>query len=253
MDPFIHCITCDAVFHKTPYDQMPEHEWGAKSSPGLARTVERDDYQDFLHDHREHPLEELQVIEGSFMGAGEYREPVKTSYWKATNGREKFVIKGSRQDICQPLRYQLFRGDYQVKCVSLEIQSREIARQLEIEFRANPLSQKKVTALLQLLQEIAQGLEGGLLERAQEESLNPLDIYYRMDDVHSAFLLRRCRKIFNREEFEVIQEFVHRHREDGVLLFRGTHQIEMVEVARAEKEVREAAVSAEKKRLAKKQ
>jgi hypothetical protein len=252
MDPFIHCITCDAVFHKTPYDQMPEHEWGGKDSPDRVRTVERDDYKDFLQDHQGHRLEELQVLEGSFMGTGDYREPVKTSYWKATNGKERFVIKGSRKDIHEPLRYQLIRGDYQVKCISLEIQSREITRQLEIEFRANPLSQKKITAFLHLVQEITQGLEAAHLERVPEESLNPLEIYYQMDDVHTAFLLRRCRKIFDREEFEGVQEFVHHHREDGVLLLRGKHQIQMVEVARAEEEVKESTVSADKKRLVKK-
>jgi hypothetical protein len=253
MNPFIHCVTCNIIFHKTPYDQVPEYEWGAKESPDLARTIEKDDYQDFLQDHRGHRLEELQIVEGSFMGTGDYREPVRTSYWKATNGRERFVIKGSRQSIRDPLRYQLIRGDYQVKCISLEIQSREITRQLEIEFGANPLSQEKITALLHLLQEIIQGLDAGHLERVPEESLNPLEIYYRMSDVHTAFLLRRCRKIFNREEFEVIQEFVHHHREDGVLLLRGKHQIQMMEVARAEDEVIEATVSAEKERLAKKQ
>ena len=252
MNPFIRCVTCNAVFHKTPYDQVSEHEWGTENSPGLARAVEKDDYQDFLHDHRGHRLEELQVVEGSFMGTGDYREPVKTSYWKATNGRERFVIKGFRQSIREPLRYQLIRGDYQVKCISLEIQSREITRQLEIEFRANPLSQKKIAAFLHLLQEIAQGLEASQFERLPEESLNPLEIYYRMDDVHAAFLLRRCRKIFNHEEFEVIQEFVHRHREDGVLLLRGKHQIQVMEVAREEEEMVEATVPEERKRLAKK-
>ena len=253
MYPFIHCVTCNAVFHKTPYDQVPEHEWGVEDSPDLARTVEKDDYQNFLQDHRGHRLEELQVVEGSFMGTGDYREPVKTSYWKATNGKERFVIKGSRQSIRDPLRYQLIRGDYQVKCISLEIQSQEITKQLEIEFRTNPLSQEKITALLHLLREITLGLDAGHLERVAEESLNPLEIYYRIDDVHAAFLLRKCRKIFNREEFEMIQEFVHHQREDGVLLLRGKHQIQMLEVARAEEEVTEATVPAEKERLVKKQ
>ena len=252
MNPFIHCVTCNIIFHKTPYDQVPEYESGGKDSPHVARAVEKDDVQDFLKNHRGHRLEELQVLEGSFMGTGDYREPLKTSYWKATNGRERFVIKGSRQSIREPLRYQLIRGDYEVKCISLEIQSREITRQLEIEFKANPLSQKKITALLHLLQEMAQGLDAGHLERVPEESLNPLEIYYRMDDVHTAFLLRSCRKIFNREEFEVIQEFVHHHTEDGVLLLRGKHQIQMLEVARAEDEVIEATISAEKERLTKK-
>jgi len=252
MNPFIHCVTCNIVFHKTPYDQVPEYEPASKDSPDLARTVEKDDYQDFLRDHLGHRLEELQVLEGSFMGTGDYREPVKTSYWKATNARERFVIKGSRQTIQDPLKYQLIRGDFQVKCVSLEIQSREITRQLEIELRANPLSQKKITAFLHLLQEIAQGLEADHLERVPDESLNPLDIYYRMDDVHTAFLLRRCRRIFNREEFEAIQEFVHLHREDGVLLLRGKHQIQVMEVAKAEEERVEATISQEKKSLAKK-
>jgi hypothetical protein len=123
------------------------------------------------------------------MGTGDYREPVKASYWKATNGKERFVIKGSRQSIREPLKYQLIRGDYQVTCVSLEIQSREIRRQLEIEFRTNPLCQKKIVAFLNLLQEIAQGLDAGTW-RGFQKSLNR--IYY-IDDVHTAFAWR-CQK-----------------------------------------------------------
>jgi hypothetical protein len=171
---------------------------------------------------------------------------------KASNGKEKFIIKGTRQNIGNPMRYQLILGDYQVKCISLEIQSREIQRQLEIEFKANPLSSKKIRSFLLLLQEIAHGLDASQLERVPEESPNPLEIHYRMDEVHTGFLLRRCRKIFSPKEFEVIQEFVHHHREDGVLLLRGKHHIQIMEVARAEEMRAEEALSAEKKHRAEK-
>ena len=252
MNPFIRCVTCNMIFRKTPYDHVPEHERRTQDSPDVTRTIEKDDYQDFLQDHHGHRLEELEVQEGSFVGTGDYREPMKTSYWKATNGREKFVIKGSRQSILEPMRYQLIRGDYQVKCISLEIQSREIQRQLEITFRTNPLGQKKISAFLHLFQEIIHGLDASQLERVSEESLHPLEIYYRMDDVHTGFLLRRCRKVFSREEFEMIQEFVHHHREDGVLLLRGKHHIQVMDVTRSEEKKAEETISAEEKRLAEK-
>ena len=61
MNLFIRCVSCNMVFRKTLYDQVPEHELGAKDFPDMARTVEKDDYHDFLRDHRGHRLEDLQV------------------------------------------------------------------------------------------------------------------------------------------------------------------------------------------------
>jgi hypothetical protein len=47
--------------------------------------------------HHGHRLENLKIIEDSFVSEKAYSEPIKTSFFKATNGKEKFVVKKFRE------------------------------------------------------------------------------------------------------------------------------------------------------------
>jgi len=235
MVQLIHCIDCHAIYLKTPFDQLPEYESYPLHLSDNFPSIERDDFQEFLRNHRGHRLEDLRIIEDSFISEKPYCEPVKVSYFKATNGKESFVIKKFRERIDEPLKYQLILGDYSLTCTGIQIQSEEIAKQLEREWKGPPLPTYKIAAFLKLYQHIAETIDIKNLERVSEESPNPLEIYYKMDDFSLIYLLRNCRHIFPGKEFANIEEFIHRHKEDGVLLLKGTHQVEIVERAPSKK------------------
>lgn len=236
MNQLIRCINCDEIFFKTPYDQWPEYERGSGGSVDSVRTIEKDDFKDFLIHHRSHRLEELKIVEDSYVSEKPYDEPVKTSYFRATNGKERFVIKKFRKKIGDPLRYELIMGDYSLKCVSLEFQVEEVVKQLKSEWKSPPLPQNKMNAFLKLLRHLAKTVDLRDLERVQEESVSPLEIYYKLDDVSVAYLLRNCRSIFKGSDYEEMERFIHRHREDGVLLLKATYKIHITEKARTQEE-----------------
>jgi hypothetical protein len=252
MNQLIHCINCDAIYLKTPFDQWPEYEPHLSNSEDHPQVNGRDDFQDFLKNHRGHQLEDLKVVEDSFISEKPYFEPVKVSYFKATNGKESFVIKKFRESIDQPLKYQLIIGDYSLRCVGIDIQSKEIAKQLEREFEATPLPPVKMTAFLKVYQHIAETVDIKNLERIPEESPNPLEIYYKMDDLSLIYLLRNCRSIFKEQEYSNIEAFIHRHKDDGVLLLKATYKIEIIEKAKARKKALAAPIPLQKKRAAEK-
>lgn len=249
MNQLIRCINCDEIFLKSPFDQFPEYDLYLNHSPESFRTVERDDFQGFLKDHSGHRLEDLTIIEDSFVSEKAYSEPIKVSYFKATNGKEKFVIKKSREKIDEPLKYELIEGDYSLKCIAIEIQSQEMAKQLEEEFKASPLSQTEIAAFLKLYRNIAETVDVKNLERVQEESSIPLEIYYKMDDVSLFYLLRNCRHIFKGREYLDIEEFIQRHKDDGVLLLKGTYEIQIVEIAKSKKKAASVPISLERKNI----
>jgi len=180
-------------------------------------------------EHCGHRLEDLNIIEDSFVSEKAYIEPIKISYYKATNGRERFVIKKSRERIDEPLKYQLIPGDYYLNCVAIEIQSKEIAEQLEKEFKATPFPKAKIAAFLKLYRNIAETSDVRNLERVPEDSFNPLEIYYRIEEVSLFYLLRNCRNIFKGQEYLDIEEFICRHKDDGVLLLKATYKIQIIE------------------------
>src|SRR4030042_477090 len=235
MNEVIRCINCDKIFLKTPFDQWPEYQFYPSGPLESFRTIEKDDFQDFLKNHHGHRLENLRILEDSFVSEKDYFEPVKTSYFKATNGKESFVIRKFREKIEEPLKYRLIHGDYSLRCTNIEIQSKEIAKQLKAEFKTSALSQNKIDAFLKLFQYIAKTIDIKNLERIPEESPNPLEIYYKIDDISLVYLLRNCRNIFKGQEYLNIEEFIHHHKDDGVLLLKATYKIQITEMARSKK------------------
>ena len=235
MNQLIRCKKCDEIFMKTPFDDCPEYKFDSGQSLENFRSIEVDDYQDFLTHHQGHQLENLNIIEDSFVSKKAYSEPVKASFFKATNGKEKFVVKKFREKIDEPLKYLLIPGDYSLKCSAIEIQSEEISKQLKRELKP-PFPQNKIDAFLKLYRAIVEDIDIKDLERIPEESRYPLEIYYRLDDIHSMFLLRNCRNIFKGQEYSVIEEFIQRNKDDGVLLLKATYKIKLTEVAKPRKE-----------------
>ena len=233
MNQLIRCITCNEIFSRTPFDQWPEYKNVSGLSHDAYREIEKDDFQDFLKHHRNHQMEDLEVVEDSFVSEKPYSEPAKVSYFKATNGKERFVIKKYRERIDEPLTYQLIHGDYSLKLLRLEIQSEEIIKQLRREMNTPPLSREKMEAFLKLYQQILKNIDIKNLERITEDSSHPLEIYYKMDEVSLAYLLRNCRSIFEGQEYKEIEAFIHRHREDGVLLLKASYQIRVSESAKS--------------------
>jgi len=248
MNQLIRCKKCDQVFIKSPYDEYPEYELGPGRPPENFQSIERDDFQDFLIHHHGHQLENLKIIEDSYVSEKAYSEPIKTSFFKATNGREKFVIKKFRERIDEPLKYQLVPGDYSLKCIAVEIQSEEISRQLERELKP-PLSQDKMGAFLKLMGAIVEDIDIKDLERIPEESHHPLEVYYKIDDVRVMYLLRNCRHIFKGQEYLAMEEFIHSHKDDGVLLLKATYKIQITQMAKTRKRATPPPLPFEKEKI----
>jgi hypothetical protein len=245
MNQLIHCVNCHEIYLRTPFDQTPEYGWEPFTPLRETQGIEKDDFQDFLRNHRGHQLEDLKIIEDSFVSEKSYSEPVKISYFKATNGREHFVVKRFRERIDQPLKYQLIRGDYSLKCIDLQIQSEAIRKQLQREMNP-PLPQTQIDTFLQLIEHVGKRLDVNTLERVPEESPYPLEIYYKMDDFSLMYLLRNCRNFFKGKAYAEIEGFVQRHKDDGVLLLKAIYRIEILE-RREPKRTEVATVSLMKK------
>jgi hypothetical protein len=252
MNKLIRCINCQALFFKTSFDQGEEYELSSSTALNTFHVTYRDDFQEFLKNHRGHQLEDLRILEDSFISEKPYFEPIKVSYFRATNGRENFVIKKFREKIDEPLKYQLITGDYSLKCVNIEIQSEEITKQLATEFKTAPLSQVQINAFLKLFQRIAETVDINNLERISEESSHPLEIYYKMDDLSLIYMLRNCRRIFKGQQYSDIEAFIHRHKEDGVLLLKGTYRIEVTEKTQAARKAVAAQIRMKTKKIAEK-
>ncbi len=249
MNQCIRCIDCDEVFMRSCHDQCREYQYDPNHSTDPLQTVEKDDFQDFLITHHGHRLEYLDIIADSFVSESPYSEPIKTSYFRATNKKEKFVIKRFRESIEEPIKCQLIAGDYLLECQGVEIQSEEIVQQLKAEFKRYPLSQTQLSTFLKLYRRIVETIDVKNLERISEESCHPLEIYYRMDDTSLFCLLRNCRNIFKGKEYSDIEEFILHHKDDGVLLLKARYKIHVTKREETKVKAVPKVVSAEVKKV----
>jgi hypothetical protein len=239
---------------KTPFDQCPEYEYDPNHPSGPVQVIERDDFQEFLTTHHGHRLEDLEIVENSYVSEKNYLEPVKTSYLRAINSKkEKFVIKRVRQRIGEELRYQVIPGDYFLECTGVEVQSEEITKQLKMDFRTPPFSEAKMSRFLKLYKRIVRGIDTKNLERIPEESSHPLEEFYKMDDMSLFYLLRNCRNIFKGVEYSDIEDFIHRHKDDGALLLKARYRIQMIEESKTKEEAASTVTPAEVRKVLKKE
>ena len=253
MNQFIRCIDCGEGFIKTPFDQCPEYEYALTHPSEPVRVIQRDDFQDFLLNHRGHRLEHLEIIEDSFVSEKSYFEPVKISYFKASNKKETFVIKQFRNKIEEPLKYQLIPGDYFLECLGIEIQSEEITRQLKAEFKRPPIPLTQISAFLKLYRHIVEIIDIKNLERTSEESTHSLEVYYKMDDISLFYLLRNCQNIFKDKKYSDIEEFIYHHKDDGALLLNARYKIQITKRAKTKKEAGSTVIPAEVKKVKEKE
>lgn len=241
-------MDCGEGFMKTPFDQCPEYDIDHPSGSG--QVIKRDDFQEFLTTHHGHRLEYLEVVDNSFVSDKKYLEPVKTSYLKATNSKkEKFVIKRVRENIGESVRYQVILGDYFVECTGIEVQSEEIMKQLAMEFRTHPFSERKISAFLQLYERIVRGIDVKNLERIPEESAHPLEEFYKPDDMSLFYLLRNCRNIFKGVEYSAIEDFIYSHKDEGVLLLKATYRIQIIEERKTKEEAASTVIPEEARKV----
>jgi len=254
MKRFLHCLDCGEGFMKTPYDQCPEYEYDPSHPSEPLQVIERDDSQEFLVAHHGHRFEYLEIIENSFVSDKNYLEPVKTSYLKATNSKkERFVIKRVREKIGEKVRYQVIPGDYFLECTGVEVQSEEITKQLKMVFMTHPFSERRISSFLRLYRRIVRGTDVKKLERISEESSHPLEEFYKMDDMSLFYLLRNCRNIFKAMEYSDIEDFIYRHKDDGVLLLKARCRIKISEKPKAKEEAASTVIPAEVKKVIRKE
>jgi hypothetical protein len=250
MNQLIRCIKCDEIFLKTPFDLWPEYAPSQVPSMDSFRTIPKDDFEDFLSNHRGHQLEDLKIVEDSFVSEKDYSEPVKTSYFKATNGKESFLIKKSREQISEAIKYEMVSADLLLKCTGIQIQAEEIEKQMERELE---LPKQKIAAFVKVYRRIVDRMEIENLERVPEESPNPLEVYYKMDDISLAFLLRNCRNMFKGQQYLAIERFIEGHKEGGVLLVKASFQILISEKGKSRIKIPPPALLVESRKSLKKE
>jgi len=235
---WIRCVECNEVAHVTPFEGAPVYAYDRAT--GDFTMTGPDEGPCFADRHRRHTTEELFIIKDSFISEGRYGEPLKVSYFEASNGKERFVIRGSRADITRPIEYELIPG-YIETSFRREVQAREIRRQLDAELQGPPLPEAKIACFIQVVEQVA--AQFPLKDRLEitAETDTPLISHCRLGEGEIREILNLCRGVFESEEIKRLEKFIHNnnsYNEPMTLLLKRTFRIKRagacVEEERAE-------------------
>jgi hypothetical protein len=114
----IRCVKCNDLINMTEWDFLPEYIWNS----GSIKEIEGNDRDTFLHRHKGHEMQELTPV-SPLLSDMPYTEPVKTCYFEATNGKERFLIKRWRNKIDNPFAYKIINGRIEITNEKVHVQT----------------------------------------------------------------------------------------------------------------------------------
>lgn len=195
-------------------DQSPEYY----NDQGEWKVLERDDQAAFMQAHQGHQLEELHVIEDSLISHQNYVEPTRTSYFEATNEKQRFVVKKFRKSIFDPQSYELFAGKLHLTPTELVIDGIAIQRELERVFSPFHLSSEKIHHFVKQLEKIVSHLNPGKLKRVPFESHNPSVWYFYLDEGVLEKVLKNSLGFLTKGDVKLLDKFVRKNLEDDLFM-----------------------------------
>jgi hypothetical protein len=190
----------------TEGDFSPHYEW----NNGEIDEIETDDRKAFLHKHKDHKTELLTPLT-PHISEKPYGEPLRTSYFEATNGTKRFLIKQWRSTIEDPFTYEIIEGKIKLTNGTLRAQTTAIKQQLQAENNLS-LSERKVNYFLQAVRAEVKQLDPDTLAISAEGE-TPLASFYQLGSTCIERILARCRDKFTQRELKKLRDFINRNNE----------------------------------------
>lgn len=147
---FLHCRDCDEVFRPSPYDRAREFRY----TPDGYVEIMRDDCMAFLVRHARHAVRTLRPTSPGIAHEGPQWDPMVATYWQVTDGMETFVIRGSRERVEEPLRYQILPGRLVVEPLSVEIPEEELRQRIDQALYPGVVPERKLAAFVDAFRSI---------------------------------------------------------------------------------------------------
>jgi len=205
----IRCTQCNKIIPLSGNSKDP----GGKESLPWVEWSTRDlmRQRGFLRRHRHHVLEELRVDPETIISDRPWHEPSKVSYFEASNGQRRFLIKRSKNGLERPAFYELISGRLGSN-VTLKIQEKDLRKQIASEIWPIPLTKAKIEKFIKAIQEEVKQLSPEEV-RVTLEGESPLLAYGSLKEAHWEKVLLRCQKDFQKSELTEIKRFIRENKD----------------------------------------
>lgn len=206
----LRCIDCNRLLLLGPHNRAPSYRFrGADLEP---IELHCDDEAAFRKEHQEHATDTLTVVAGSYVSNGVWGDPMRESFFEATNGEEIFVVRRWRTHLDRPVIYEVLPGVLDVRTVAIEVQKSDLERQLEVEL-GETLDSEFLRRFVKTVEDIAGDLDHSDLEEVCIDRRDPLINYLRLSDKHVAEILDRLGEDIPADALKNLRNFIIRNSE----------------------------------------
>jgi len=168
----------------------------------------------FMNRHARHGMEALKALGELYFPAGSAADPMAVGYLKVTNGHREYLLRSSRRSIGEPLRFECIEARFGEPVVALEIQEREIRKELKLRFRwdsGQALSDAQIDLFIALWRDAASQVDGRGVTATEPSYVNHNISYAALEAPTKDRLLKQCGRHFIPGEVAALRRFVEAH------------------------------------------
>jgi len=207
----LRCSECGELFCPTRYDKYPSYIFD--QSDGVFHEQKVDDLNVFTSAHSGHSIEELEIVDGSFCSSYPYWEPVREDYIKVEDGTDVFTVKRWRQNINEPLRYEVVNLDLVIGKPILSIQSESIKRQMIADSKLYGFDKALIELFICLYKSFVFQVNIDNLFESGFSMGNPMVSYAKIDEQSKEKFLRLCLRIVRSRRIDALRNFIDNNSE----------------------------------------
>jgi hypothetical protein len=156
----MHCRDCGDLCRPSPLDRAPEFRLTAD---GLVAGM-RDDSSVFFTRHVRHGLETLRATGMPPLRTGSIVDPMTSTTWEVSNGRDIRLVRSWRTSVRDPLRYRIVSGRLVTGPASVEIAGDDIRDDVDRALHPGVAPDRKLDAFVELFQAVTWALDPRALE-----------------------------------------------------------------------------------------
>jgi len=209
-EKFIRCCVCDAIHHVSTFDKAPTYVFLRDEVESLAT----DDWRLFMAQHAGHRLEPLKASGEKLWSDGSPPDPMSVVYFEVTNGQDRYVLRRARKSIQDPMGYELIRGRLADAGVTVEVQEREIRKEIKNHFSWAPATcpdDEKIDLFVGLFKEVAKTLDPQRIQISEYSYTDDSISYGTFDRTVLDALIERCAEYFLPDELASLRRFMDTH------------------------------------------
>jgi len=208
-EQFLWCRNCGTIHHLTQPDKSPPDE---NLSSDLTQSTDA-----FKDHHAAHKLECLVAAGEIYFPTGQKTDLMAVDYIEVTNGQDRYLLRGGRRKLGQPLQFAVVKGCLAQPGFGLHVQEAALCKAMKEHFgRASaPFGDEKIERFISLVREVVKEVGPGSIQVTGYSTTDSNVVYGRFGEAELDALMKKCSSQFEDAEVESIRRFVEAHRETG--------------------------------------